>query len=64
MESKSTTELSEEQLAAKSSVLEMRIFSAASSRSAVSSTVTTQLPAPTPRAGVPDEYAAETARKS
>ena len=38
-----------------SSVLEMRIFSAASSRSAVSSTVITALPTPTPSAGVPLE---------
>mmetsp|Transcript_7017 Transcript_7017/g.22223 ORF Transcript_7017/g.22223 Transcript_7017/m.22223 type:complete len:257 (+) Transcript_7017:787-1557(+) len=56
----STTELSDEQEAARSSVLLSAILSAASSRSALSSTVTTALPAPTPSAGVPLEYAALT----
>ena len=58
--SKSTTLLSDEQEAEKSSVFEILIFSAASSKSAVSSTVITALPTPTPKAGVPLLYAAVT----
>ena len=60
MDATAITELSAEQDAARSNVFEMRIFSAASTMSAVSSTVITALPAPTPKAGVPLEYAAPT----
>mmetsp|Transcript_51989 Transcript_51989/g.96728 ORF Transcript_51989/g.96728 Transcript_51989/m.96728 type:complete len:297 (-) Transcript_51989:330-1220(-) len=56
----STKELSAEQEAARSKVLERAILAAASLRSAVLSTVTTALPTPTPSAGVPEEYAAST----
>ena len=55
MDATAITELSAEQDAARSNVFEMRIFSAASTMSAVSSTVITALPAPTPKAGVPLE---------
>jgi hypothetical protein len=50
-----TSAFSEEQEVALSKTLEARIFSAASSRSALASTITGTLPAPTPIAGVPLE---------
>ena len=54
------TLFSDEQLVALSNVLDRAIFAAASSMSAVSSTMTATLPAPTPIAGVPLAYAART----
>ncbi|MNC94482.1 hypothetical protein D3C83_113470 [compost metagenome] len=53
IDSTSTTLFSEEQLVALSKVFDTTIFCAASSRSAVSSTIDATLPAPTPKAGVP-----------
>ena len=53
--SRMTTLFSDEQLVALSNVLERMIFAAASAQSAVSSTITATLPAPTPSAGVPLE---------
>jgi hypothetical protein len=44
---------SEEQLVALSKVFDCTIFAAASSTSAVSSTMEATLPVPTPKAGVP-----------
>ena len=49
------TEFSDEQDVALSKIFEAQIFFAASSRSAVSSTITGTLPVPTPIAGVPLE---------
>ncbi|MNC90224.1 hypothetical protein D3C83_62970 [compost metagenome] len=49
------TAFSDEQLVALSKILEAVIFFAASAQSALSSTMTTTLPVPTPRAGVPLE---------
>ena len=54
------TLFSDEQLVALSNVFERAILRAASARSAVSSTIAATLPAPTPIAGVPLEYAART----
>ena len=49
------TEFSDEQEVELSKIFEAQIFSAASSRSAVSSMITGTLPVPTPIAGVPLE---------
>ena len=54
------TLFSDEQLVALSNIFERAILAAASARSAVSSTITATLPAPTPIAGVPLAYAART----
>ena len=53
-------ELSDEHDVALSKVFDAVIFSAATLRSAVSSTITVTFPAPTPTAGVPEEYALRT----
>ena len=50
-----TTEFSDEQEVELSKILDMRIFSAASLKSAVSSMMTGTFPAPTPMQGVPEE---------
>ena len=54
------TLFSDEHDVALSKAFERAIFAAASARSAVSSTIAATLPAPTPIAGVPLEYAART----
>src|SRR5688572_21269795 len=51
---------SDEQLVALSKVFDIMILAAASAQSALSSTITATLPAPTPSAGVPLEYPART----
>ena len=58
MERTTITEFSDEHEVALSKVLDLAIFSAASSTSAVSSKIVTTFPCPTPRAGVPEEYPA------
>lgn len=49
------TLFSDEQLVALSNIFERMILAAASAQSALSSTITATLPAPTPSAGVPLE---------